>query len=164
MTTKKGASVTKLIERADELLAVIEGASADEEPVAVKLVCARPVSAPESDIAVLSVEDKEELAWLESLEDLDEGSREKARRHLWRRYRIAKVKAVTESHVNHGHRYLRVQTDRGDRYFNLREPGTNVTYLSDDHLVVRDSMGNRYEVSSLAALDEESRENLERVL
>jgi hypothetical protein len=74
------------------------------------------------------------------------------------------VESVEHSFVNHGHRYLKVQTNRGFRYFNLKEPGKNVTHVTDDHLVIRDSMGNRYEIQSVKALDAESRQRLELVL
>ncbi len=142
-------------------MAVIEG---HEDPVAVRLVCARPISARDREISVMSLDDSKELAWLHSIEEFDEESREIAERALWRSYRIAKITRIAESYVNHGHRYLRVETNRGDRFFNLREPGNNITRLSPDHLVIRDSMGNRYEIESVAALDEESRASLDRVL
>jgi predicted transcriptional regulator with HTH domain len=83
---------------------------------------------------------------------------------LYDRYRISIVESVEHSFVNHGHRYLKVQTNRGFRYFNLKEPGKNVTHVTDDHLVIRDSMGNRYEIQSVKALDAESRQRLELVL
>lgn len=153
----------RLFRQEDSLMAVWDG-QADEEAVPVRLVYARPISARDREIAVMDGKGKKELAWLESLDELDPISRGYAEDVLWQQYRIAKISKVTESHVNHGHRYLKVETDRGPRYFNLREPGSNVTHLTPDHLVIRDSMGNRYEVESVAALDEESQFNLERVL
>ena len=42
---------------------------------------------------------------------------------LQQRYRISEITSVTDSHVNHGHRYLKVITNRGNRYFNLRGTG-----------------------------------------
>lgn len=144
----------------DSLLASI----GDEEAVPVRLVHARPISAPDSEISVMDIKGKKELAWLDSLDVLDKASRALAEDYLWRSYRMAKISRITDSYVNHGHRYLRVETDRGPRYFNLREPGKNITRLSEDHLIIRDSMGNRYEIMSIAELDEASRLNLERVL
>ena len=150
----------KLHREADQLMATI----GDEAPVAIRLVYARPLSAPSGELSIMDIKGKKELAWLDSITELDSDSRALAETELWQSYRIAKVKRITESYVNHGHRYLRVETDRGERYFNLREPGKNVTRLSDDHLILRDSMGNRYEIESIATLDEESRFNLEKVL
>ena len=36
--------------------------------------------------------------------------------------------------------------------------------MTDDHLVIRDSMGNRYEIQSVKALNAETRQRLELVL
>lgn len=143
---------------------VVASGGALKKPTPVLLVYARPISARHRQISVLSAKKKEELAWLESIDELDEASRAVAADALYDRYRISIVESVEHSFVNHGHRYLKVQTNRGFRYFNLKEPGKNVTHLSDDHLIIRDSMGNRYEIESIQALDEESRARLELVL
>lgn len=129
-----------------------------------RLVYARPISARDQEVSVLHASKGHELAWLASLDELDTESRAIAEAELAARYCIAIVHNVQESQVNHGHRYLKVDTDRGFRYFHLKEPGKNVTYLSTDHLVIRDSMGNRYEIPSLAALNAESLERLNRVI
>jgi len=135
-----------------------------KKPRAVLLVYARPISARDRQISVLDAKKKEEIAWLESIDDLDSDSRAIAEEALHDRYRISIVESVEHSFVNHGHRYLKVQTNRGFSYFNLKEPGKNVTHVTDDHLVIRDSMGNRYEIKSVKALDPESRQRLEMVL
>ena len=151
----------KLERRNDAVFA--SGASLDE-PKAVLLVYARPISARGRQVSVLKAKKKEEVAWLESIDELDDESRAVAEEALYDRYRISIVESVEHSFVNHGHRYLKVQTNRGFRYFNLKEPGKNVTHVTDDHLVIRDSMGNRYEIQSVKALDAESRQRLELVL
>ena len=150
----------QLTDKGDAIFAQI----GDDDPVEVKLVYGRPISARGREISILKQKGKEELAWLESLDELDEESKAVAESALEQRYQISIINSVDHSFVNHGHRYLKVQTNRGFRYFNLKEPGKNVTWLSEDRLVIRDSMGNRYEVSSLAELDSESRERLNLVL
>ena len=134
------------------------------EGIPVQLTYARPLSKRDQGISVIDSERKTELFWLESVDDLDPKSRTIAVEALDNRYRIAIIKTIIDSHVNHGHRYLKVRTDKGERYFNLREPGKNVTNVTPDHLIIRDSMGNRYEVPSLQALDPDSRDLLDRVL
>lgn len=135
-----------------------------DEPVEVRLVYARPLSARGRQVSVLTARGKKEITWIEDLEELDPASRQLAEAALHDRYRIGVIESVEHSFVNHGHRYLKVRTDRGFRYFNLKEPGKNVTHVTDDHLVIRDSMGNRYEIPSLRALDADSRRRLELVL
>ena len=89
------------------MMASIDGG----EEIAVRLVYARPISAPSGQISIMDVKGKEELAWLDSLQDLDSESLSLAESELWKTYRISKVSRITESYVNHGHRYLRVETD-----------------------------------------------------
>ena len=161
MEQPTATSIPTLERRGDSIFA--EGPPL-EEPTRVILVYARPITARSREISILDAKSKEEIAWLADLKDLDKKSRRIAKEALYDRYRISIVQSVEHSFVNHGHRYLKVQTDRGFHYFNLKEPGKNVTHLSDDHLVIRDSMGNRYEIPSLAALDPESRARLELVL
>jgi hypothetical protein len=149
-----------LVRKHDQLFAC--GESGDLTPV--RLVYARPISARDQEVSVLHAKKGQELAWLPNLDALDAESRAIAEAELAARYCIAIIENVQESKVNHGHRYLKVDTDRGFRYFHLKEPGKNVTYLTPDHLVIRDSMGNRYEIPSLAALGPESCERLNRVI
>lgn len=150
----------KLTQKGDVIVAAVDG----KEPVEVKLIYARPVSDRSGRISVFDVDKKAEVAWLNSLDELDVDSKSIALAALENRYAISLIESVEHSFVNHGQRYLKVMTNRGFRYFNLKEPGKNVTWLGDDRVVIRDSMGNRYEVSSLADLDRESRRRLELVL
>lgn len=150
----------KLSRKGDAVFASRNGSP----PVEVKLLFARPISARDGQISILDRENKEELAWLNSLDELDPASQRIARQALDTRYPVSRITSVEHSFVNHGHRYLKVMTNRGFRYFNLKEPGKNVTWLSDDKLVIRDSMGNRFEIESISSLDPESRKNLNLVL
>ncbi|MEZ5324474.1 MAG: DUF1854 domain-containing protein [Verrucomicrobiales bacterium] len=141
-------------------------ATDDDHPegVAVQLAYAQPLSHRGRGISIIEASSKNELFWLDTIDELPQPSQEVAASALNDRYRIAVIQSVTDSQVNHGHRYLKVETDRGARYFNLREPGKNVSYVTGDHLIIRDSMGNRYEIPALKMLDPESRERLDRVL
>jgi hypothetical protein len=64
---------------------------------------------------------------------------------------------ITRVHVvdlRFGTRYWRVDTDRGPRWFTLREPGKNVSWINDRHLLLRDNAGNRDQIPDVGALDE----------
>ncbi|MGK0186516.1 MAG: hypothetical protein ACI9R3_002299 [Verrucomicrobiales bacterium] len=143
---------------------VLTSSNDETAGIPVHLTYARPLSMRDEGISIIDAESKSELYWIDQLSDLDAQSQTIANAALADRYRISIIESVVDSHVNHGHRYLKVMTDRGERYFNLREPGKNITHFSDDHLVIRDSMGNRYEIPSLSALDPESQERIDRVL
>ena len=50
------------------------------------------------------------------------------------------------------------------RSFATKDPNKNVTRVSEDHLILRDVLGNCYEIPSLSELDERSRDRAEMVL
>jgi hypothetical protein len=72
------------------------------------------------------------------------------------RYHLVTISKVNDVSVLFGTRYWSVETDRGPRWFALREPGKNVTLLGARHLVLRDTAGNRYEIPDTGALDAKS--------
>lgn len=150
----------------DALFALPKNQENDVEDnwVEVKIVYARPVSNRDGQISILNRDSKDEIGWINSLDELHSEQQTIIREELEKRYPVNLIKRIEHSAVNHGHRYLKVMTNRGFRYFNLREPGKNVTWLSDDRLVIRDSMGNRYEVTSIKQLDSDSQAHLDRVL
>ena len=141
------------------LLARIEGRDA---PVPVRIVYARPLSARTE--VVLLDDESHEVAAFSGLHELDEASRAAAQRALDERYLMPRITRVVATELRFGTRYLEVETDRGATTFAVREPGKNITWLSDDHVVLRDTMGGRFEVPSVAALDPASRRRLRAML
>jgi hypothetical protein len=73
------------------------------------------------------------------------------------RYLLPVIRKVQRIDVRFGIRYWWVETDRGPRWFALREPGKNVSWITATHLVLRDTVGNRFEIPDLLALDPRSR-------
>ena len=69
----------------------------------------------------------------------------------------------TDLHL--GTRYWSVETDRGPRRFAMREPRKNLHWLDPrERCLIRDTMGNRYEIERLSDLDDASRSAVEKVL
>ena len=122
-----------------------------EEPVAVTVRYLRPLTS-RSEIVFLDEKQREVVTarGVEALEGEERGLVEKALRE---RYHLVTITRVHEVDVRFGTRYWRVETDRGPRWFALREPGKNVTWLAASHLVLRDTAGNRYEIADVSALD-----------
>lgn len=54
-----------------------------------------------------------------------------------------------------------VQTDRGPRRFEVTSRRRDIRWLSDNHVIVQDVDGNRYEIADLSQLDKTSRDLLE---
>jgi hypothetical protein len=148
----------RLSRRLDRIHASIDGA----EPVPVRVVWARPVTAPGGELALLD-DKKRCLAMLPGLNFLEVESRLLAAEELARRYCVARIERVLSTRVDFGNRYWEVETDRGRRSFLLREPSKNVQRVGE-RLVIRDSLGNRYEIASLAGLDAKSRIEADRAL
>lgn len=73
------------------------------------------------------------------------------------RYCLPVIRRIDRIDVRFGIRYWWVETDRGPRWFALREPGKNVTWIGESHVVLRDTAGNRFEIPDVAALDPGSR-------
>jgi hypothetical protein len=149
----------KLIRRGDQVFARRDSG----EDVPVKVVWARPVSGRGREISLLC-EEKKELLLAGGLEAFDPESRQIAQEELDRRYLIPRITRVVGTESNFGSRYWFAETDRGAVTFLIKDPNTDVTWLSEDRLVIRDSLGNRYEIESLSALDEVSRGHIDRVL
>jgi hypothetical protein len=158
--TNSTVTVPELILIGDRLHARIPGKA---EPVQVKVVWTRPVSARGREVSIVGP-DKKEIVLIRDVEELDEPTRDLLRTELERRYGIAVIRRVARCWVRFGNRYWEVETDRGPRVFLIRNPGKNITYLSEDHLLIRDVAGNRFEIPSLAGLDKASRREIERVL
>ncbi|MBA3708952.1 MAG: DUF1854 domain-containing protein [Planctomycetes bacterium] len=148
-----------LSRKLDRAHAAIDGA----EAVPIRVVWARPVTARGGEVAFLS-DAKTALAMIVSLAELAPESRAIAEEELARRYCVPRITRVNRASVTFGNRYWDVETDRGHRRFLFREVGKHVTRITPDHLLIRDALANRFEIPSLAALDEHSRHQVEQVI
>jgi len=157
---KKNKGGVTLRRKMDQLLAKLQGS---DEELPAKIVWARPVSGRGREVSVLG-RDNREIAYLQDLSELDDQSLEVAQAELARRYLVPRITKVTRADANYGNRYWRVETDRGTRTFLMKDPAANMIRLTADRLILRDALGNRYEIESLASLDEASRAFIERVL
>ena len=137
------------------------GNSAEGTPV--KLVWARPITGRGGTISVLDGK-KNELALLENQDALDPDSRKVAEEELTKRYLVPRITRVIKTMANFGIRYWHVETDRGERRLALKNASKNAFWVSEDHLMLRDTMGCLYEIGSFSALDARSRSEVEKVI
>ena len=127
--------------------------SGDEVAVTVRYL--RPLT---SRTEIVLLDDKgREVATSMTTDGLPAEQRQLLETALKERYHLVTITRVLDVDVLFSTRYWTVETDRGPRRFALREPGKNVTWLSDRHLVLRDTAGNRYEIPDTDALDGRSR-------
>jgi hypothetical protein len=143
------------------LRATLDG---DRSMLQVKPVWAAPMSRPNKYLALLDGKDKE-FALLEHPEtELDADSWAAAQQELRARYLTARVQRVTGARQEYGAAYWSVESDRGPRDFVTQNLQENAQWLSDDHLLLLDVDGNRFEIASIRGLDDRSRALVEAVL
>jgi hypothetical protein len=133
-----------------------------EEPVEVTIRYLRPLTA-RTELVLLDRKGRE-VASVAGAEAFPEHERELVSEALRQRYHLPVIRRVQRVEVRFGTRYWWVDTDRGPRWFALREPGKNVTWLSPERVVLRDTVGNRYEVPDVTTLDPGSRRRIMRSL
>lgn len=126
-----------------------------DDPIAVTARYLRPLTA-RSEVVFLDAK-QHEVVTVAGVEALAGEERELLDAELRARYHMSVIRRVRRIDVRFGTRYWETDTDRGPRWFALREPGKNVTWLDDGHLVLRDTVGNRFEVPDVGALDAASR-------
>ena len=71
---------------------------------------------------------------------------------------------MLHTHVSFGNRYWNVETDRGPKRFLMKSPETNTTWLTADRCILRDNLGNCYEIPRCPAWTPKSRANAQAVL
>ncbi|MGD0090294.1 MAG: DUF1854 domain-containing protein [Planctomycetota bacterium] len=150
----------KLFRKSDKVFIRFDDGG-EEQPV--RIVWPRPISAPGRELSFVD-EKKKELAMLKDLSVLDPDSRRIAADELQKRYLTARIARVVEATAQFGRRFWRVETDRGKREFVVKSVNKDVTWITDDHILIRDTLGYCFEIESLAALDEHSQTEVDKVL
>lgn len=129
----------------------------------VSLYQASPLKRPGRYLSLLDSK-SEEIALVPALDDLTPESRTVAEEELRRRYLTAKVVALTGLKQEFGVTYWHVATDRGPRDFVVQSLSESCLWLSENHLLIVDVDGNRFEIENRSALDAYSRKLLDSVL
>ena len=150
----------KLVRKDGKVLLRFAG---DGKGTPVTVVWARPISARGREVSLLD-EKQREVLMLDGLHELDRESRAIAAEALERRYLIPEITRVLRAEAHFGNRFWEVETTHGARRFAMRDPNKNVTWVTEDHLVLRDVLGNCYEIPALSALDARSRRRAELAL
>ncbi|MCD6365318.1 MAG: DUF1854 domain-containing protein [Planctomycetes bacterium] len=152
------------LRRNGDMILCYRGDRDGDKGVPVRLAWARPLTGRGSQVTVMHARKKEEVALLDGFEHLDETSRAIIEEELERRYFMPQIRKVLNTSILFGSRYWRVETDRGPRQFLMKSPETNTIWITDDHCLLRDTMGNCYEIESFERLDRASRAHADKVL
>lgn len=144
----------------DRLRLTIEG---DRSYPTVKPVWSAPISHPNEYLALVDSKG-DEIRMIRKLEDLDPESRTAAEAELRARYLTATVESVVSASQEFGATYWSVETDRGHREFVTQSLQENALWFTDDHLLLIDVDGNRFEIPSVEGLDPRSRRLVRSIL
>jgi len=129
----------------------------------VKPVWAAPLTHPGRWLALLDGKGNE-IVMIANPSTLPAESEAAVREELRRRYLTAEVRAVTHVRQEFGATYWNVDTDRGPRDLVTQNLQENVVRLTENHLLLLDVDGSRFEITDVAALDARSRHYIETVL
>ena len=129
----------------------------------VALYQSAPLSRPGKYLSLLDGK-SEEIALIDSLDDLAPESRKVAQEELARRYLTAKIQSLTSVRQEFGVTYWHAVTNRGERDFVVQNLSESCLWLSATHLLIVDVDNNRFEITDINALDLVSRRLLDSVL
>ena len=136
----------------------------ESPPVGVKIRWARPLSGRDREVTLIDAEKKVEVLYLESLDNLDPDSQAIARAELERSLAIPRIVRIRRTDPHFGNRYWWVDTDRGPAHFLMGSPETHVIRPEPDRMIVKDVMGNCYEIWPVSGLDAHSLAEMDKVI
>ena len=100
---------------------------------------------------------EKELGFVRDLEEIDEDSRKALEECFHEYYMIPKISRVLDCEDKFGTLKWRVETDRGEITFRIRNRHSDIKHLwGTKRVIVRDSNDNRYEIPDYTALDARS--------
>lgn len=124
---------------------------------------AAPLSQPKKYLSLLNFK-HEEVTLISSTDVLDEASRNAVQIELDRRYLTSIIEAIESAKVEFGATYWTVRTHRGRRDLVTQSLQENAQWLGEEHLLLIDVDGNRFEIPDVTKLDAVSRDFLDSIL
>ncbi len=101
----------------------------------------------------LTDSDDHEIGIIRDLEQLDDSSRRVIEEELSKSYFIPRITAIESIEQKFGSDLWKVQTEKGTRRFEVVGKRRNVRFIRENHIVIRDIDGNRYEIPDFRSLD-----------
>ena len=105
-----------------------------------------------------------ELGIIRDVRLLSEENRKHAEDELAQRYFVPEITKIEKFKDDFGHLYMDVITNAGKRSVAVPNSPANFIKLGGDRILLIDFDGNRYEITSVAALDRKSKKYLEVVI
>ncbi|BBM87066.1 DUF1854 domain-containing protein [Candidatus Uabimicrobium amorphum] len=128
-----------------------------------KILWARPLTGRWKEISIVD-EKKKEIIFLDSLNSIPTESRQIAKDELIRNYFLPKIIKVFETKSHRSCRYWHVETEKGPRKFLMKNPNRDFLCISQDNIILRDHIGNCYEIVSFRKLDRSSKNAINKII
>lgn len=106
--------------------------------------------------------DENEIGILRSIDQLHQESKAIVVSEINKAYFIPVITRIFEIESQFGADVWNVETEKGMREFEVVGKRRNIRYITNDHVVIKDIDGNRYEIPSVANLEPASRKMLQR--
>jgi hypothetical protein len=129
----------------------------------ITVVRAAPLSDPDHYICFLDAHGRE-ISMLEDPSALDAGSLRILREELDRHYLTSEICSLRAARREAGACYFDAETSRGRREFVVQESPETIRWLGDQHLLLIDVDGNRFDATDIRTLDRKSARLLMAVL
>ena len=133
-----------------------------EQHLGVMPVRAFPLAAPDEGLSLIG-SDGHELAWVERLSALDDGTRELIEEALAPRELMPRIQRILSVSTFATPSHWQVETDRGPATLLLKSE-ENIRRLGQGRLLILDSHGLAFEVPDQFSLDRHSKRLLNRFL
>jgi len=131
--------------------------------VAVEPRWAAPLSHPNQFLGLLNSKG-EEVLMVESVSSLSETNQKVLEEELRRRYLTSTIHRILSAKVEFGATYWTVVTERGERDFVAQSLQENAQWLSENHLLIVDIDGNRFEIPDVDRMDEKSKSFIDSIV
>ena len=118
-----------------------------------------PVSSLDTYITMLD-EEGTEIALIKNLADLDRDSKKVVNNSLDDYYLVPKILRILHTEEKYGTLRWTVETERGEKKFDIRNRNHDIKVFKDGRVRVRDSDDNRYVIDNYNALDAHSKARL----
>ncbi len=127
----------------------------DHEFDAARVASAFPLSARLQRVVFFDGQG-EEIGCLKNPSRLDGASLRLLREELDKAYFMPRITAIMEIDDYLDIEFWRVETNRGERTFEVRQPRRHIRTIGPQRMVVKDVDGNRYEIRDWSRLDRKS--------
>ena len=101
---------------------------------------------------------------IRSLDEFSGEAKEIILAELERKYLCPTITRINSLKEKLGYSYWKVETDRGDCEFSMRDTYRNIARVGGGRLVITDVDGNRYHIEDVAKLDRKSYKRIELYL